>query len=133
MGLAPDENSSGSGVLQALDRYLSTACASLKDATSDTSALEELAFECGSLWGNQLAAEFGWKWVRVKFQHLDTDAVGIASGDASLVIYPFQTIFLYCEQILPVRVTRSFEVLSEPGRVPMLPPGGLENVMDHIP
>lgn len=124
---------SGAAVLQALDEYLTTACALLKNATGDTSELEELAFECGSLWGNQLVAALGWKWVRVKFQHPETDAIGIASGDASLVIYPFQTIFLYCEQILPVRVSRSFEVLSEPGRVPMLPPGGLENVMDHIP
>ncbi len=62
----------------------------------------------------------------------EPEAIAVASADASLVVYPFQTIFLYSERVLPVRIARSLAVLSEPGRVPMLPPGGLENVMDHI-
>lgn len=117
--------------LAALDTFLVDACgASVRNA--DDEDWEQLAFGCGSLWGMQLVQSLGWQWIRVRFNDEAPEAIGVCSGDASLVIYPFQTVFLYCEGRLPIRVARCFEILTQPGRVPMLPPAGLENVMDHI-
>ncbi len=94
--------------------------------------LEQTVFELGALWGQLLASSLNWQWIRVEFTPQGLEAIGVSPADHSLVIYPFQTVFLYHERQLAVRILRSFEILTEPGRVPMLPPGGLENVMDHV-
>ncbi len=60
------------------------------------------------------------------------EAVGVAPRDMSLVIYPFQALYLYQEQHQPVRILKSFDVLAEPGRVPPQPAQGLEDVLSHI-
>lgn len=117
-------------LLSAVDSYLTNQ---LLHYSGDPDAhVEELAFELGCLWGEELVRHLGWQWIRVQFNDQAPEAVAVSSKDNSLAIYPFQTIFLYHERVLPIRVARSIDVLAEPGRVPMLPPGGLENVMDHI-
>ena len=116
-----------------LDAHLSQLCSASAGSDQQPECdIESLAFEFGSLWGEQLVHALGWQWIRVSFGEAMPEAIGVAAADDSLIVYPFQTIFLYYERILPVRILRSYDVLTEPGRVPMLPPGGLENVMDHI-
>lgn len=135
--LKPTENTPLE-ILVALEQYLSELCVEPKGNTEpnepdeDAVNIEQLAFECGCLWGQQLVCELGWQWIRAEFNERAPEAVGVASPDASLVIYPFQMIFFYYQRILPIRIVRCFEILTQPGRVPMLPIGGLENVMDHI-
>lgn len=128
--LANDSPKKPTELLAAVDSYLTNQ--RLSAAAKHGHDIEELAFELGCLWGAQLVSQLGWQWMRVLFNDQAPEAIAVSSRDNSLVIYPFQTIFLYHERVLPIRVARSFEILSEPGRVPMLPPGGLENVMDHI-
>ena len=130
LGLANHPSKTSTELLLAVDNYLTNRLSNSSDSLGH--AIEELAFELGCLWGEQLVSQLGWQWMRVLFNEQAPEAIAVTSKDNSLVIYPFQTIFLYHERVLPIRVARSFEILSEPGRVPMLPPGGLENVMDHI-
>ncbi len=145
LGISADDPLSAAQILNAVDSFIQQQCSAgptigVEDEGSGTDAIEDeepddveaLAFELGCLWGQQLVSSLGWRWVRVEFDSPSVEAVGVASADASLVIYPFQTIFLYYERVLPVRVARSYDILRQPGRVPMQPPAGLENVMDHI-
>ncbi len=136
LGLEANLSLPPSKLLAALDAYVSDYVSPPTEAADRSNAEcddpEEFIFECGCLWGEQLAQTLLWQWRRIHFGPREPEAIAVASADASLVVYPFQTIFLYCERVLPVRIARSLAVLSEPGRVPMLPPGGLENVMDHI-
>jgi hypothetical protein len=101
-----------------------------KDDSSDGDP-EEQAFVLGCLWGQQLVSFLQWEWIKVKFDK-STFVIGVASPDQSLVIYPFLCLLECLEGDRPVAIYRSFQILTEPGRVPKLPAGGLENVMDHV-
>ncbi len=94
LGIQPSRNLASHDVLKALDEYLVAACAASVADMNHAASVEELAFQCGAVWGNELVAALGWKWGRVKFAESSTEAVWCRiAGHASLVIYPFQTIF----------------------------------------
>lgn len=93
----------------------------------------ELAYRIGSLWGNQLIRELGWQWAVIIFEHRpDMEVVGVFSPDRSLAIYPLNFVFHCLADAAPVTVLKAFDILREGSRVPPLPPGGYENVMDHV-
>jgi hypothetical protein len=62
----------------------------------------------------------------------DAEAVGVFSRDRSLAIYPFHFVFSCLEERAPVTILLAFQILSEGTRVPKLPAGGYENVMDNV-
>jgi hypothetical protein len=87
----------------------------------------------GSLWGEQLVREFGWQWSSVTFHDYDgANAVGVFSPDRSLVIYPYHFIYSCLENDAPVTILLAFDVLKDGTRIPALPAGGFENVMDNV-
>jgi hypothetical protein len=86
----------------------------------------------GSLWGEQLAREFGWEWARVIFHdHDDSQAVGVFSPDRSLAIYPFHFVYGCMENNATVTIMLAFNMLRD-GAIPKMPAGSYENVMDRV-
>lgn len=118
-------------VLQALDSHVNQWIKSAAQSQADHDSFEDDIFEHGALWGQQLAIALDWHWIHIQFDS-ELEATAVSPSDRSLVIYPFQALYLFHGRQLPVRILRSYEILSEPGRVPSLPPDGLENVLDHV-
>jgi len=94
---------------------------------------EDPPFLLGSLWGEMLCRELGWKWAQVIFHdHDDSEAVGVFSPNRSLAIYPFHFIYGCLENEAPVTIELAFNMLADGAKVPDLPPNGYENVMDNV-
>jgi hypothetical protein len=94
---------------------------------------DDPALTLGSLWGQQLVKELGWEWSSVTFhEHDDTKAVGVFSKDRSLAIYPFHFVYGCLENNATVTILLSFNMLVDGKRIPSLPAGGFENVMDNV-
>ena len=94
---------------------------------------DDLSVTLGSLWGEQLVHQLGWEWAGVTFHdHDDSRAVGAFSPDRSLAIYPFHFVHGCIETDAPVTILLAFNMLKEGTRVPDLPAGGYENVMDNV-
>lgn len=94
---------------------------------------DDPALTLGSLWGAQLVSELGWEWSSVTFHEQDeTKAVGVFSKDRSLAIYPFHFVYGCLENNATVTILLSFNMLVDGTRVPELPAGGFENVMDNV-
>jgi len=93
---------------------------------------DDPALMLGSLWGQRLIMEFGWTWAAVTFHdHNEMQAIGVFSPDRSLAIYPFHFIWGCLENGEPVAIEMAFNILKDASRIPALPAGGYENVMDH--
>lgn len=122
----------GLPALQADDEL--SAEAKLGNGKHDKDAhANELAYHIGSLWGEQLVRELGWQWAFVVFEHRpDMEVAGVFSPDRSLAIYPLNFVFHCLADANPVTILKAFEILREGSRVPPLPEGGYENVMDHV-
>ncbi len=87
----------------------------------------------GSLWGQQMVNELCWEWSSVTFHdHDDTKAVGVFSKDRALAIYPFHFVHGCLENNATVTILLAFNMLIEGTRIPELPAGGFENVMDNV-
>lgn len=94
---------------------------------------DDLSLTMGSLWGEQLVNGLGWEWAGVTFHdHDDSKAVGVFSPDRALAIYPFHFIYGCMENGAPVTIMLSYNMLQDGSRIPALPPGGYENVMDNV-
>ena len=94
---------------------------------------EDYSLTLGSLWGEQLVRELGWQWAKVTFNDFEeSTAIGVFSPDRSLAIYPFHFVFGCIENEAPVTILLSFNILKDGTRVPKLPAGGYENVMDNV-
>lgn len=94
---------------------------------------EEACLWFGSLWGTQLTHCLQWQWANVTFHDFgDASAAGVFPPDRSLAIYPFHFIHGCIENRAPVTIKLAFDVLVDGRRVPDLPAGGYENVMDHV-
>ena len=86
-----------------------------------------------ALWGEQLAATFGWQWAWVTFHDFDDSrALGVFSANRSLAIYPFEFL-LGCMRNpdVPVTILLAFNMLSA-GKIPDYPANSFVNVMDHV-
>ncbi len=98
LGLEANLSLPPSKLLAALDAYVSDYVSPPTEAADRSNAEcddpEEFIFECGCLWGEQLAQTLLWQWRRIHFGPREPEAIAVASADASLVVYPFQTIFL---------------------------------------
>jgi hypothetical protein len=117
-------------VVTRLDRYV---CTLQSDPDSDSLNFEELSLQLGSLWGRQLERALQWQWASVVFdQREEAQAVGVFSQDRRLAIYPFHFIFACLDQKTPVTILLAFTVLHDPKRIPALPDGAYENVMDNV-
>lgn len=93
---------------------------------------DDPALMLGSLWGQRLIMEFGWSWAGVTFHdHNEMQAIGVFSPDRSLAIYPFHFIWGCLENGEAVAIEMAFNILKDASRIPALPAGGYENVMDH--
>lgn len=94
---------------------------------------EDYSLTLGSLWGEQLVKELGWQWAKVTFHdHEESTAIGVFSADRSLAIYPFHFVYGCIEKEAPVTILLAFNILTDGKRVPELPAGGYENVMDNV-
>lgn len=103
------------------------------DQESADQELDDLAYTLGSLWGEQLVRQFGWRWAWVTFHdHDDSRTIGVFSPDRALAIYPFHFIHGCLRTHAPVTILLAFDILVDGKRVPSLPPGGYENVMDNV-
>lgn len=90
------------------------------------------ALPLGSLWGRQLAHQFGWEWSAVVFHDRgDAKAIGVSNGDRSLIIYPWHFVLGCLENKAPVTILLSFNMLLA-GKIPAQKSGGYVNVMDHV-
>jgi hypothetical protein len=131
LGLDPGHDSAGT-IIKSIDRQvfeMQQGRGRLVDLAGDEDAVVIL----GSAWGAQLVRELGWQWSSVVFHdHGDIPAVGVFSVDRSLAIYPMHFIFGCLEHASPVTIALALTVLKDGSRVPPLPPGSFENVMEHI-
>jgi hypothetical protein len=94
---------------------------------------DDLSLTLGSLWGEQLVKSLRWEWTGVTFhEHGGTYAVGVVSPDRSLAIYPFHFIYGCMENNATITIMLSYKMLVDATRVPKLPAGGFENVMDNV-
>lgn len=86
--LGLDESSSPQTVIDSLDAFVD-AVQHGERLLPDGIDKDDLPYICGSLWGEQLARQFGWQWATVTFhRHGDTQAPGILSPDRKAAIYP---------------------------------------------
>ncbi len=93
----------------------------------------ELALKLGSLWGQQLVTNLGWQWATVTFGgDAQAQAVGVFSPDYSLAIYPFHFVLGCLANQAPVTIALAYNMLVDGRRIPTLPAGTFENVMDHV-
>jgi hypothetical protein len=103
------------------------------DGGPELSAEEEPEYLFGSLWGEQLVRQLGWQWAQVVFhEYDDSQAVGVFSPDRALAIYPIHFIHGCLENDAPVTIALAFNMLVDGKRIPKLPQGGYENVMDNV-
>ena len=94
---------------------------------------DDLSLTLGSLWGEQLVRDLGWQWAGVTFHdHDDSKAVGVFAPDRALAIYPFHFVYGCLENGAPVTILLSYNMLKDGTKIPPLPPGGYENVMDNV-
>ncbi len=94
---------------------------------------DDLSFIIGSLWGEQLIKEFGWHWAGITFHdHNNTKAVGVISPDASFAVYPFHFVYGCMANNAPVTILLAYNLLKDESRVPPVPTGGYQNVMDYV-
>lgn len=100
-------------------------------ANGDTLTDEDLPFCLGPLWGEQLVRDKGWSWVAVKFED-DSSAIGVASADRSMVIYPFHFL-MGCVQDPTVDVTLMLMWnMLEGGKLASLRPNEMAHVMAQV-
>lgn len=117
-------------IVTALDQFVRNA---QSDTDPESLSHEELALCLGSLWGRQLERALRWQWASVVFdEHEDLQAVGIFSADRRLAIYPFHFIFGCLDEKKEVTLLLAFQALHDPKRIPTLPDGAYENVMDNV-
>ena len=104
-----------------------------KGSREEVSEDDDLSLTLGSLWGEQMVKELGWEWAGVTFhEHGDAKAVGVFSADRSLAIYPFHFVYGCLENDAPVTIMLAFNMLRDGSKIPSLPPGGYENVMENV-
>jgi hypothetical protein len=90
------------------------------------------ALPLGSLWGCQLAREFGWEWSSVIFhEHGDSKAIGVFAQDRSLAVYPWHFIFGCLENKATVTILLAFNMLAA-GKIPAQPAKAYVNLMDGV-
>lgn len=87
----------------------------------------------GSLWGTQWIARFKWEWTGIVFHdHGDSTAMGAASPDRSLVIYPFHFLAgCFQNPTVDATIALSYNVLDA-GTLPKQAPKEYLNLMDHV-
>ncbi len=123
------ENMSTDEIVARIDAYVFERQHDKQTSIEDDSA--DIAL--GSLWGEQLVREFSWQWSSIIFQdHGDANAIGVFSPDRSLAIYPFHFVYGCIENNAPVTILLAFNMLKDGNRIPQLPAGGFENVMDNV-
>ncbi len=131
LGMDP-ENESAERIIDAIDVFVfETQQGTTRDF--DLNEDEDLPLLMGSAWGVQLVRGLGWVWGSVVFQdHDDVPAVGVFNADRSLAIYPMHFTYGCLEHDAPVTIALAWKILTDGARVPELPPGGFENVMEHV-
>lgn len=131
IGIDP-RNSDARTVMAAINTYV-TKWQKGERPPKNVADLEDSQYTLGAVWGEQLAATFGWEWASVTFhEHGDSGAVGVFSPDRSLAVYPFHFL-LGCLQDprVPVTILLSFNMLAE-GKIPRMPAQGYQNLMDGV-
>ena len=94
---------------------------------------DDLCFTLGSLWGEQIAKEFGWHWAGVRFQdHDDMKAVAIVSPDCALTVFPFEFIHGCIVNNATVTILLAYNMLKDGSKIPSFPSGAYVNVMDYV-
>ena len=128
--LGIDANSGEIDLVTAIDEFV---FAWQKGDRPEVSADDDLSLTLGGLWGQQLVRKLSWQWASVTFhEHDDASAVGVFSTDRCLAIYPFHFIYGCMENDSPVTIALSFNILLDGSRIPQLPEGSYENVMDNV-
>ncbi len=116
--------------LVAIETYLEQFRANPKDG--DNHDIEQCVLELGALWGSAVCEQLDWQWFHIQLdKNASSTVVGVAPAHLQLVIYPFFTIYQSLALETSVHIVRAFDILCSPERIPPLPDGGLENVMDH--
>ena len=91
----------------------------------------QLSLALGSVWGDQLVRVFNWEWTCVFDSDLEWYCV--ANEDRSLVVFPTYYVRDCIENPrMDCRALLSFNMLKEPGAIPVQPAKSYTNVMNSI-
>ncbi|MCA9125197.1 MAG: hypothetical protein H6822_27335 [Planctomycetaceae bacterium] len=104
-----------------------------KTPTADRDPWVDVSIPFGSLWGEQLIRDLGWQWVEAVFDDDVTNkAVGVASPDRSLIIYPMHFVFGCIENNAIVTILLAYNAIKSGDRIPDIPPDSHVNVMERV-
>jgi len=121
-----------SAIIEAIDAFVDDWQQG-KRPPAETLSEEDAPLVLGSLWGQQLVAQFGWQWAFVTFHdHGDSVAPGVLSPDRSLAVYPIHFL-VGCLQDSNVdcTVALAFNMLAA-GKIGKLKPREYFNLMDGV-
>ena len=93
----------------------------------------DVPYLLGSLWGEAMAAAFGWAWVDVVFRrHVDTSALAVVSADRAVALFPIHHLLGLAGDVeaQPAVAAAFTEVAA--GRPEGLTAGGYADLMDHV-
>ncbi len=96
----------------------------------DFDSWTDVALPVGTLWGEQLITEFGWEWIKVKFEN-DSVAIGVFSQDRSVGVYPWYFVLGCIENDATVTIALAWNMLKE-GKIPKMKPNEFQNLMDGV-
>ena len=97
------------------------------------SDVEDIILVMASLWGEQLVKQLDWEWTAVSFaEDEDVVTIGVASPDRSLAIFPFHFVQQCLSNDAPVTIQLAFDLLVDGSRIPEIPAGTFENVMNNV-
>lgn len=94
---------------------------------------EDLHIVLGTIWGEQLIAQFDWLWVNLTFHDFnDWSSLAVVSPDRALMILPYAYVCL-CrdDQNVAVNMLAAFNAIGHQ-TLPAAAPGSYSNVMDTL-
>ncbi|MFO1062630.1 MAG: hypothetical protein U0892_01985 [Pirellulales bacterium] len=126
-------------IIHAIDVAILSAQASPEDQRTEEETVRLISL-FGALWGEQLVRALRWSWVTLVVSNDQAPATtpsgtgvqAVCSTNRSLVIYPFFTLDAALRQNIDTAIELAFNILSDGKRVPNLPDGAFENVMEHV-
>lgn len=126
-------------IIHAIDTAILAAQAPRDVPRTDEETVRIIS-QFGALWGEQLVRALRWSWVTLMLSNdrdsttstSETSVQAVCSANRSLVIYPFFTLDAALRQNIDTAIELAFDILSDGKRVPKLPDGAYENVMEHV-
>jgi hypothetical protein len=117
-------------VLESINAFL---LRSQKAKRKDATTYDDLSFNLGSLWGEQLVKSLKWEWVCLTILNKErSKAVAVVSPDRSLAILPFDFVYSCLADNTPVTILLAYNMIKDGTRIPHIGAGAYANVMEYV-